>query len=119
MFFSSQDIVIGRYRDTEDRISWFLEHRQFETALQVAERERGLPPVVWETTVQVNDGGVGRGPAGEDVGGRGAGKGACGVRGEAWAKVGLQSRGGRRPAELGGEREGAWTRERGLPPIVC
>lgn len=47
-----QDIVIGRYRDVEDRISWFLEHRRFESALKLAERERGLPPTIYEAAVQ-------------------------------------------------------------------
>ncbi|KIY92214.1 Vacuolar protein sorting-associated like protein 41 [Monoraphidium neglectum] len=46
------DIVIGRYRDAEDRISWRLEHMRFEDALALAERERGLPASVWDAVVQ-------------------------------------------------------------------
>ncbi|GBF95415.1 hypothetical protein Rsub_08377 [Raphidocelis subcapitata] len=54
MYFivSPKDIVIGRYRDAEDRIGWLLERRRFEDALAAAERERGLPAAVWEAVVQ-------------------------------------------------------------------
>lgn len=58
-----QDIVIGRYRDIEDRITWQLERGRFEDALalaEMAERERRLPPVAWDAVVQVGWGGCGR-----------------------------------------------------------
>lgn len=50
-----QDIVVGRHRDTEDRISWFLGAGQFEAALAIAEADRSLPTAVYDTVVQVGD----------------------------------------------------------------
>jgi hypothetical protein len=49
-----QDIVVGRHRDVEDRISWFLGVRRFEAALTLAEADRSLNSSVWETVVQVH-----------------------------------------------------------------
>lgn len=46
--------MVGRHRDTEDRISWFLAAGQFEAALAIAEADRSLPRTVWDTVVQVN-----------------------------------------------------------------
>eukprot|EP00775_Hariotina_reticulata_P006761 gene6761-6978_t len=54
MYFivSPKDIVVGRHRDVEDRISWFLGARRFEAALTLAEADRSLNSGVWETVVQ-------------------------------------------------------------------
>lgn len=51
--YLSQDIVIGRHRDTEDRISWLLGAGRFEAALALAEADSSLPRAVFETVVQV------------------------------------------------------------------
>jgi hypothetical protein len=48
-----QDIVIGRHRDTEDRISWLLSAGRFEAALALAEADSSLPRAVFDTVVQV------------------------------------------------------------------
>ena len=47
-----QDIVVGRFRDAEDRVEWLLEARRFEDALALAERARGLPAAAWGAVVQ-------------------------------------------------------------------
>ncbi len=47
-----QDIVIGRYRDAQDRIAWLLAHRRFEEALSLAEADRSLPATLYEAAVQ-------------------------------------------------------------------
>jgi hypothetical protein len=61
---TAQDIVIGRFRDAEDRISWSLAHGRYQAALALAERERGLPAAVWDATVQVGEGTLAGGIAG-------------------------------------------------------
>lgn len=48
-----QDIVIGRFRDPQDRVTWFLEHRRFEEALQLAESDASLPAALYDAAVQV------------------------------------------------------------------
>lgn len=38
----SQDLVVGRPRDSEDRIDWQIEHARFEDALDLAEKDVSL-----------------------------------------------------------------------------
>ena len=37
-----QDLVVGRPRDSEDRIDWQIEHAHFEDALELAEKDISL-----------------------------------------------------------------------------
>jgi hypothetical protein len=55
--FVLQDIVIGRHRDMEDRISWCLAVGRYESALQLAEADRTTTQELWDTVVQVGGGG--------------------------------------------------------------
>jgi hypothetical protein len=48
-----QDIVIGRHRDIEDRISWCLAVGRYEAALSLAEADRTTTEELWGTVVQV------------------------------------------------------------------
>lgn len=48
-----QDIVIGRHRDIEDRISWCLAAGRFEAALSLAEADRNTRQEVWDAVAQV------------------------------------------------------------------
>jgi hypothetical protein len=48
-----QDIVIGRHRDMEDRISWCLAVGRYEAALSLAEADRTTTDELWGTVVQV------------------------------------------------------------------
>ena len=42
MIWHVQDLVIGRPRDSEDRIDWQIEHARFEEALDLAEKDISL-----------------------------------------------------------------------------
>ncbi len=48
-----QDIVIGRHRDTDDRIAWFLGVKRYDAALALAEADPTLPRSTVATVVQV------------------------------------------------------------------
>lgn len=49
-----QDIVIGRHRDMEDRISWCLAVGRYEAALSLAEADRTTTQELWDSVVQVS-----------------------------------------------------------------
>eukprot|EP00798_Chlamydomonas_sp_ICE-L_P008222 gene8222-1488_t len=59
MYFvvSPKDILVGRTRDSEDRITWLLARKRFEEALLIAEADRSLPHAIYDNVVNgyIND----------------------------------------------------------------